>query len=87
METRLVYFSVGRYLFPTYMTSFYLNLHDVILSWLKSLNNTNPNDLNLTIILSALKALKNDKKLNKNLRFYPISTILGKKVNIVGHYQ
>ena len=87
METRLVYFSVGGYLFPTYMTSFYLNLHDVILSWLKSLNNTNPNDLNLTIILSALKALKNDKKLNKNLRFYPISTILGKKVNIVGHYQ
>ena len=29
---------------------------------------------------------KNDKKLNKHLPFRPISTILGRKVDIVGHY-
>ena len=30
--------------------------------------------------------VKNDKKLNKNVQFNPMSTILGRKVDIVGHY-
>ena len=35
---------------------------------------------------SSLLLAKNGQKLNTNLRFDPISTILGRKMDIVGHY-
>ena len=49
----------------------------------------NENLCNQFLSLSALKAwifLVIGKKLNKKLRFGPISTILGRKVDIVGRY-